>query len=158
MIRYSCKCFGIHDAHGKFSRKFEFRFFSFEICTVLFVRSKTWMNFWKLQLRKNPVSQTFVNTKVLFLSVLPKNCGLQHEYLTSCVTLSGKKSNILFIKISWILKIQCGKKTQGISSYFKEFQPTVFPLKHRTIYTQNKRCYLDAAPQNAALIRNLIIM
>ena len=117
MIRYTCKCFDIHNAHGKFSRKFEFRFFSFEICTVLFVRPKTWMNFWKLQLRKNPVRQTFVNTKTLFLSVLPKNCGLQHEYLTSCITLSDKKSNISFIKISWIQKYNVGKKLSAFKAW-----------------------------------------
>ena len=46
--------------------------------------------------------QTFVNTKILFLSILPMNCRFQHEYLTLCITLSGKKSNIFFIKISWM--------------------------------------------------------
>ena len=64
----------------------------------------------KLPLKKNSVRQTFVNTKILFLSLLTINCGFQHDYLTSCITLSGKKSSILFIKISWIQKIWYGKK------------------------------------------------
>ena len=30
------------------------------------------------------------------------NCGFQYEYLMSCITLSGKKSNNSFLKISWM--------------------------------------------------------
>ena len=33
--RKTCKSFDIRDRHGKFSKKFEFRFTSFESCTVI---------------------------------------------------------------------------------------------------------------------------
>ena len=43
----------------------------------------------KLPLRKNSERQTFVNTKIFFLLILPIHCGCQYKYLTSCITLSG---------------------------------------------------------------------
>ena len=80
---------------------------TFKICTVILWKvlwdqkfaeylSFALINFCNLPLRKNSVRQTFVNTKILFLSILTINSGFQHEYLTSYITLSGKKSNILF--------------------------------------------------------------
>ena len=53
--------------------------------------SFAWMNFSKLPLMKNLRGKTFVNSKILFLSILPINCNFRHQYLTSCITLSGKK-------------------------------------------------------------------
>ena len=94
-------------------KEIEFRFISFEICAEILSKvlwgqkfakclSFAWMSFCNLPLRKNSARQAFVNTKILFLSILPINYGSQHEYLTSRITLSGKKSIILFVKIPWI--------------------------------------------------------
>ena len=36
-------------------------------------KQSAWMNFCKLPIRENSATQTFVNTKILFLSILPIN-------------------------------------------------------------------------------------
>ena len=87
------KSFDIRDAHGKFSKKFEFSLTSFEIYTVILQNVLSdqkfakflyfaWINIYKLPLRKNSARQTFVNTKILFVSILPIICSFQQEYLT----------------------------------------------------------------------------
>ena len=68
------------------------------------------MNFCKLPLRKNSARQTFVNTKILLLSILPIHCGFQHEYSTLCITLDGKKSNIYLLKSLGYKKYNVRKK------------------------------------------------
>ena len=85
------KSFDIRDAHGKFSKKFEFSLTSFEIYTAILQNvlwdqkfakflSFPWINIYKLPLRKNSARKTFVNTKILFASILPINCSFQQEY------------------------------------------------------------------------------
>ena len=87
------KSFDMRDAHGKFSKKFEFSLTSFEIYTVILQNVLSdqkfakflyfaWINIYKLPLRKNSARQTFVNTKILFVSILPIICSFQQEYLT----------------------------------------------------------------------------
>ena len=87
------KSFDIRDAHGKFSKKFEFSFTSFEIYTVVLQNvlsdqkfakflNFAWINIYKLPLRNNSATQTFVNTRILFVSILPIICSFQQEYLT----------------------------------------------------------------------------
>ena len=87
------KSFDIQDAHGKFSKKFEFSLTSFEIYTVVLQNvlsdqkfakflNFAWINIYKLPLRNNSATQTFKNTKILFVSILPIICSFQQEYLT----------------------------------------------------------------------------
>ena len=51
-----------------------------------------------------------MNTKILFLSILPINCVFQHEYLTSSITLSGEKSNFFLLKSLGYKKYNVRKK------------------------------------------------
>ena len=76
------------------------------------------MNFWKLPLRKNSTRKTFVNTKIFFLSVLPINCGFQHEYLTSVLLWVVRNPIFYLLKSLGCKKHNVGKKINLIINAF----------------------------------------